>query len=127
LTNNFAEDTEINQGYFVQASYPILRHPIWGKRLTGIVVYNQLFHRGPQLDLDLNQTVNGTTYPSIGAYNTTAPRISTRIDKITGALNYQLTDHFIAKLEYSYWGLSRASNLATTDIYQGAMSLVVSF
>lgn len=127
LTNNFATDTEINQGYFVQASYPILRHPTWGKRLTGVVVYNQLFHRGPQLDLDLNQTVNGTTYSSIAAYNTLAPRVSTRIDKATVALNYQMTDHFVTKLEYSYWSLGRASTLPTTDIYQGAMSFVVSF
>lgn len=123
----FVQDTEINQGYFIQASYPILRHPRWGKRLTGVVVYNQLFHRGPQLDLFLNQTINGTTFNSIAGESPNAGRVSTRINKLTGALNYQMTEHFIGKLEYSYWSLGRSSTLPTTDIYQGAMSLVVSF
>jgi hypothetical protein len=124
---SFHQDFEINQGYFVQASYPIWRHPPWGKRLTAIVVYNQLFHRGPQLDLFQNATVDGVTYPSIAAYNGSGPRVSTRMDKFTGALNYKMSDHFITKFEYSYWSLGRASTQSTTDIYQGALSFVVSF
>lgn len=123
----FVRDFEINQGYFIQASYPLLRKPPVGKRLTAVFVYNQLFHRGPLLDLFTNETVNGTNFPSIAGFNQTNPRISTRIDKATGALNYQLTDHFTTKLEYSYWSLGRSSSLSTTDIYQGALSLVVSF
>ena len=120
-------DFEINQGYFIQTSYPLLRKPKYGKRLTGIVVFNQLFHRGPRLDLFNNQTINGTTYPSIAGFNSGGSRISTRIDKITFALNYQFTDHFASKYEYSYWNLGRSSSLSTTDIYQGALSLIVSF
>jgi hypothetical protein len=56
---------------------------------------------------------------------------------VTGAINYQVTDNFIAKLDYSYWGMGHSTtrllniptaNLSTIrDIYQGAFSLVVSF
>ncbi len=125
--NVLVRDFEDIYGYFVQASYPIWRKPRWGKRVTGIVVYNQMWRRGPQLDLFTDQTVNGTFFASIAAYNNRAPRIDTRIDKITFAVNWQVTDHVILKYDYSFWGLQRASTLFTTDIYQGALSIVGSF
>lgn len=120
-------DFEEMQGYFVQVSHPILRAPRWGKRVTVVAVYNQIFRRGPQLDLFLNQVVNGTLFPSIAAYNPSTARISTRIDKFTAAINYQMTDHIHSKFDYSYWSLRRATTLPSTDIYQGAFSLVLSF
>lgn len=120
-------DPEIHQGYFVQASYPIMRKPPYGKRLTGVAVFNQMFRRGSQLDLRLNQTVDGTLYPSIAAFNQGAPRISTRMDKVTGGLNWQVTDHIISKFDFSYWFLQRSTNEPRTDIYQGALSLVLAF
>ena len=50
------------------------------------------------------------------------------MDKLTAGLNYQLTDHFAVKGEYSYWFMSRAAAaLGGIDIYQGAFSIVSSF
>jgi len=121
-------DFEDLQGYFVQASFPLMRRPPRGKRLTAIIVFNQLFRRGPLLSLLNNQNVNGTLFPSVAVYGDLNPRISTRMDKITGALNYQLSDHFSVKTEYSYWFMSRAAaSLGGIDIYQGAFSIISSF
>ena len=123
-----ARDFEVHQGYYLQASFPILRHPRWGKRLSGVLVYNRMFRRGPLLDLLTNQTVNGVTFPSVAAFNTDAPRITRTITKYTGAVNYQLSEYFTGKLDYSYWVMSRSSTLTgVRDIYQLALSLVLSF
>ena len=124
---------EIHQGYFIQTSFPLLKKPRWGDRVTGILVFNQMFRRGPQLDLLLNYTdLKGTTFPSLLAYNVNAPYTTTRIDKYTGALNWQLTDHFFFKFDYSYWVMGRATNRSATsigrvDIYQGALSMALAF
>lgn len=129
----FKQDREINHGYFVQASFPILRTPRWGKRLTGILVFNQMFRRGPVLDLLLDEQVGGTTFPSVTASRNLPSRSTRRIEKFTAAVNYKLTDHFQMKFDYSYWKMNRAStrvspvSLGLVDIYQGAVSMVLGF
>jgi len=127
-----SRQTEFMQGYFIQAAAPLVRKPLWGQRVTGILVFNQMFRRGPQLDLLLNYNDGQTTYPSLLAYNPLTPFITTRIDKYTAAINYKLTDHFTAKFDYSCWMMHQATNispssLGTINIYQGAFSLVVGF
>ncbi len=119
-------------GYYVQAAFPILRKPRFGKRLTGVLVFNQMYRRGPLLDFLLNYNDGTTVYPSMTAANTTAPEVQTQIDKYTAALNYQLSEHFALKLESSYWVMGKstvvtATSLGNHDIYQGACSLVMGF
>jgi hypothetical protein len=126
---------EENYGYFLQAAFPILRKPPVGERLTGVFVFNQLYHRGPLLDFLLNvpdPANGGQIIPSMTAYKQGAPQVQTQIDKYTGALNYKLTDHFTAKFEYSYWAMAKSTVLSATstgnrNIYQTALSLVVGF
>ena len=128
----FARDFEVNRGYFIQLAAPILRHPSVGERLTGVLVFNQLFRRGPIQDLLLNQTLNGTVFPSANGLRPFPERATTRIDKYTAALNYQLSEHFALKFDYSYWTMGQASTRSVTslglvDIYQGAFSMVMGF
>ena len=125
-------DREIHHGYFLQASFPMIRAPAIGRRATGILVFNQMFRRGPILDLFLDTNVNGTTFSSINAIGASALRVTRRIDKYTAAINYQMTDHFVFKLDYSYWVMNRAStrsvnSLGLVDIYQLAFSMVLGF
>jgi hypothetical protein len=125
-------DTEINQGYFVQVAAPLIRHPRVGDRLTGILQFNQMFRRGPIQDLLLNATIDGVTYPSVNALRGDAGRATTSMEKYTAALNYQLSEHFALKGEYSYWTMGHAStrqvnSFGLVDIYQGAFSMVVGF
>jgi hypothetical protein len=119
-------------GYYTQAAFPILRNPPFGRRLTGVLVYNQMYRRGPLLDFLLNVNDGTTTFPSMTAVRAGATQVQTQIDKYTGALNYQLTEHFALKFEYSYWAMSKATVVTATslgnhDIYQVASSLVVGF
>jgi hypothetical protein len=119
-------------GYYVQAAFPIIRNPRFGRRLTGVVVYNQIYRRGPLLDFLLNYNDGTTTFPSLTGYRPGATQVQTQIDKYTGALNYQLAEHFALKAEYSYWTLRKAtvatvSSLGYHDIYQGAIALVMGF
>jgi hypothetical protein len=120
-------------GYYVQAAFPILRNPKFGRRLTGVLVYNQMYRRGPLLDFLLNYTdPAGTVWPSLTAVRADATQVQTQIDKYTAALNYQLTEHFAMKAEYSYWSMGKATVVSATslgnlDIYQGAFSLVMGF
>lgn len=124
----FARDYEEINGYFIQGAYPLIRKPTYGKRVTLVGVWNQMFRRGPLLELLLNQSINGTTFPSIAAWNPTEPRLSTRLDKWTVAIHYLLTDNFILKADYSYWLLgSSSSQVGLPNIYQGAFSAVLSF
>ena len=125
-------DWEINKGYFIQVSAPIIRRPRYGKRLTGILVFNQMFHRGPIQDLLLNQTLPSGTYPSVNAEQLFTPRATTQMEKYTAAINYQLTDHFALKSEYSLWALSRASirqpnSVGQDNIYQVGFAMVLGF
>jgi hypothetical protein len=128
----FTRDFEIDQGYYLQVSFPLVRKPRWGERVTGIVAFNQMFRRGPQLDLFLNAIADGTTYPSISAEAPGAARLSTRMDKFTAAVNYKLDEHFYLKLEYSYWIMGKASVISVSqdsipNVYQTALSLVAAF
>lgn len=123
---------DVNRGYFVQASYPILRHPIIGDRLTGVLVLNQMWRRGPNLDLFLNQTIDDTFYESVSALDPEGGRVTTRMEKYTAALNYKLSSHFWLKGEYSYWVMGNAStrsetSLGLVDIYQTAFAMVAAF
>ena len=126
---------EENYGYFLQAAFPVLRKPPFGERLTGVFVFNQMYHRGPLLDFLLNvpdPANGGSLIPSMTAYKAGASQVETQITKFTGALNYKLTDHFTAKFEYSYWTMGQSTVLSATslgahDIYQTALSLVVGF
>ncbi len=142
-------DFEINQGYYVQASYPIMKHPPFGRRLTGVLVVNQMWHRGPVEDLFLNQYANGTQYASLDALNPSGQRGTTQMDKYTVALNDRMSKHFWIKLEFSYWLLGRAvdgsvygnssssetnsvlaalpNDLGRVNVYQTALSFVVGF
>ena len=128
----FITDSEVNRGYFIQVSAPLVRKPKHGRRVTGVLVWNQMFRRGPNLDLFLNQTISGTTYPSVNAENPGAYLVTTRIDKYTAAVNWQLTKHFAFKTEYSYWTMGHAStrspsSIGLVDIYQTAFALVLGF
>lgn len=124
---------EVHQGFFIQTSFPLLKKPRWGDHVTGVLVFGQMYRRGEQLDLLLNYTdADGTTFPSLLAYDASAPYVTTRIDKYTAGVNWQLTDHFFLKGDYSYWVMGRATNrtetsLGLVDIYQGAVSLVLAF
>jgi hypothetical protein len=123
---------EIIHGFFVQTSFPLVKRPRIGDHVTGVLVFNQMYRRGPQLDLLLNYNDGTRIFPSLLAYNPRVPCITTRIDKYTAAVNYQLTDYFQLKFDYSYWVMANASNrsinsLGLVDIYQGAMSLVLAF
>lgn len=129
---NLVQDFEINQGYFIQAAFPLLRRPLWGRRVTGILVFNQMFRRGALLDLFLNHPIAGTVHPSLRAVDPGALRITTRMDKYTAAVNWQLTEHFWLKFDYSYWVMGRSSTVSARnpsfpDIYQGALSMVLGF
>ena len=119
-------------GYYVQAAFPLLRRPPFGKRLTGVLVYNQMYRRGPLLDFLLNYNDGATIFPSLTAFRADATRVQTQIDKYTGALNYQLSEHFALKFDYSYWTMGKATVASPTslgyhDIYQSAFSLVMGF
>lgn len=125
-------DFEVNRGWFVQVSAPILRHPRFGERLTGIFVYNQMERRGPIQDLLLNPIINGTTFPSVNGLRVDAERATTWMKKYTTALHYQLSEHFALKFDYSYWEMGHAStrsvnSLGLVDIYQGAFAMVMAF
>jgi hypothetical protein len=121
-------------GYYVQAAFPILRAPPFGRRLTGVLVYNQMYRRGPLLDFLLNypDPATGAVIPSLTGVRSNATQVQTQINKYTAALNYQLTEHFALKAEYSYWAMGKATvvtatSLGNLDIYQGAFSLVMGF
>lgn len=126
---------EENYGYFVQAAFPVMRRPPFGERLTGVLVFNQIYRRGPQLDFLLNvpdPANGGALIPSMTAFKSNSPNVQTQIEKISAALNHKLTDHFTLKFEYSYWFMGKATILSPTslgahDIYQTALSLVVGF
>lgn len=121
-------DFEDLNGYFVQVSFPIMRQPPRGRRLMGVLVWNQMFRRGPMLTLLNNLAIDGTLFPSVGGYNATTSRINTRMDKLTVGLNYQMTSHFSVKGDYSYWFMNRSTpELGGIDVYQGAFSIVASF
>lgn len=119
-------------GYYAQAAFPIMRNPPIGRRLTGVLVYNQMYRRGPLLDFLLNYNDGATTFPSMTAVRGGATQVQTQIDKYTAALNYQLSEHFALKAEYSYWAMAKstvvtATSLGNHDIYQGSLSLVMGF
>lgn len=126
---------EENYGYFLQAVFPVMRRPPVGERVTGVFVFNQMYRRGPLLDFLLNvpdPANGGDIIPSMTAYKVGSPQVQTRINKYTGALNWKLTDHFTAKLEYSYWAMANSTVLSATsmgnrNIYQTALSMVVGF
>lgn len=119
-------------GYFVQAAFPLLRRPPLGERVTGALVFNQLYRRGPLLDFLLNYDDGSAVFESLLAYRDGAPYVTRRIDKYTAAVNWRLSPRFAVKGEYSYWVMGRSTvrsetSLGLNDIYQGAMSLVVGF
>ncbi|MBI4061032.1 MAG: hypothetical protein HY403_06345 [Elusimicrobia bacterium] len=119
-------------GYFVQGAFPLLRRPPFGRRVTGLLVYNEMYRRGPLLDFLLNYNDGTTVFESMTAYRSGAPFVTRRIRKYTGGLHWQLSEHFAAKFEYSYWAMGRSTIRSTTslglnDIYQGAFSLVMGF
>jgi hypothetical protein len=119
-------------GYFVQGAFPLMRAPPYGRRLTGLLVYNEMYRRGPLLDFLLNFNDGTTTFESMTAYRTGAPFVTRRISKYTAGLHWLLAEHFAAKFEYSYWVMGASTirsetSLGLNDIYQGAFSLVMGF
>ena len=124
--------TEEQYGYFVQAAFPLMRKPPLGERLTGVLVFNQMYRRGPLQDFLLNYNDGVTTYPSLTATRADAPYVQRQIDKYTAAVNYQMSPHFALKFDYSYWAMAKSTvvteqSLGIHDIYQGAFSLVMGF
>lgn len=131
-TGTHTRQLEHLYGYFVQAAFPVMRKPPYGRRLTGLLVFNELYRRGPLLDFLLNFNDGTTTFDSMTAVRSGAPFVSTRIRKYTAGLHWQLSEHFAAKGEYSYWEMGKstvrsATSLGLNDIYQGAFSLVMGF
>jgi hypothetical protein len=119
-------------GHFTQAAFPILRKPAYGRRVTGLLAFSQMFRRGPLLDFLLNYNDAGTTIPSMNAYRRDAPYVTREIQKYTAAVHYELAQHFAAKFEYSYWVMGTstvrsANSLGVNDIYQSTLSLVMGF
>ena len=121
-------------GWFVQATFPLLRRPPVGRRVTGVLVYNDLRRRGPLLDFLLNyhDVGTGATFESMTAYRVNAPNVTRRIQKYTGGLHWQLSEHFALKGEYSYWVMGKSTvrsenSLGLNDIYQGAFSVIAGF
>ncbi|MDP3541593.1 MAG: hypothetical protein Q8T11_03905 [Elusimicrobiota bacterium] len=131
-TGTHTRQVEHLYGYFLQASFPLMRRPPWGRRVTGLLVYNEMYRRGPLLDFLLNFNDGTTTFESMTAYREGAPFVTRRIRKYTAGLHWQLAQHFAAKFEYSYWVMGKstvrsANSLGLNDIYQGAFSLVMGF
>lgn len=131
-TGTHTRQTEHLYGYFVQAAFPLMRRPPYGRRLTGVLVYNDMYRRGPLLDFLLNFNDGTTTFDSMTAYRPGTPFVTRRISKYTAGLHWQLADHFAAKFEYSYWVMGKSTIRSVTsqglnDIYQGAFSLVLGF
>ena len=131
-TTSHSRQVEHLYGYFVQAAFPLMRKPPYGKRVTGLIVYNEMYRRGPLLDFLLNFNDGTTTFDSMTAYRTTAPFVTRKISKYTGGLHWQLAEYFAAKFEYSYWVMGKSTirsetSLGLNDIYQGAFSLVLGF
>jgi hypothetical protein len=119
-------------GYFFQGAFPLMRNPPVGRRVTGVLVYNELYRRGPLLDFLLNFNDGTTTFDSMNAYRQGTPFVTRRISKYTSAVHWQLAEHFAAKFEYSYWVMGQSTVRSTTslglnDVYQGAFSLVMGF
>lgn len=124
--------SEVLYGYFVQAAFPLLRKPPLGKRLTGVLVYNQMYRRGPLVDFLLSYNDGSTVFPSLTGVRADAPYVLRQINKYTAAANYQMSEHFALKFDYSYWSMGKSTvvteqSLGTHDIYQGALSLVMGF
>jgi hypothetical protein len=131
-TGTHTRQVEHLYGYFVQAAFPLMRKPPYGKRLTCLLVYNEMYRRGPLLDFLLNFNDGTTVFDSMTAVRPDAPFVSTRIRKYTAGLHWQLSEHFAAKGEYSYWEMGKSTvrsptSLGLNDIYQGAFSLVMGF
>ncbi len=132
-----AESAEEDYGYFVQASAPIIRHPKYGKDVMGVLVYNQMYRRGPVEDLLDNQTLDGTFYSSVSALNPANGYATSMMNKYTAAIDWQLSDHFWLKFEYSYWDLHNTATSAytfasipgyrLTNVYQSGTSIVMAF
>ena len=131
------ESAEENYGYFVQASAPLIRHPKFGKDVMGVLVYNQMYRRGPVEDLLDNQTLDDTLYPSVTAINPANGYATSVMDKYTAAIDWQISDHFWFKLEYSYWNLRGIATSAYTytsvpgyrldNVYLTGTSIVMAF
>lgn len=131
-TGTHTRQLEHLYGYFIQASFPLMRRPPWGRRVTGLLVYNEMYRRGPLLDFLLNFNDGTTTFESMTAYRDGTPFVTRQIRKYTAGLHWQLARHFAAKFEYSYWVMGKstirsANSLGLNDIYQGAFSLVMGF
>lgn len=129
---SFTRQQEHFYGWFVQGAFPLMRRPPVGRRLTGVLVWNEMYRRGPLLDFLLNYNDGTTTYESMTAYRADAPFVTRRIEKYTAGAHWQLADHFAAKFEYSYWVMGKSTvrsptSLGLNDIYQGAFSLVMGF
>lgn len=131
-TGTHSRQLEHLYGYFVQASFPLMRRPPAGRRVTGLLVYNEMYRRGPLLDFLLNFNDGTTTFESMTALRSDAPFVTRQIRKYTAGLHWQLAEHFAAKFEYSYWVMGKstirsANSLGLNDIYQGAFSAVMGF
>lgn len=135
LTAELPETTEIHWGYYVQASFPIAGRAFLRKlkakgRVLGVLGYNFMQRRGWELE---NRNAADTTTGRFilngveffqfntppGCVNSPGCRgrtVVSNVQKYTAAVNYQMTDFFGLKFEYSYWDLATQRDLDQTAV-----------
>jgi hypothetical protein len=132
LTVDLPNRLEVNWGYYVQAAFPIHK-PAWltdlglEGRLIGVLGYNWMQRRGPELErLSAGDVpgqrflVNGVEFSQINAL--TGNHIVRSLSKYTVAINDKITDFFTIKLEFSYWAIQ-----VDRDVNQLALAAVLQF
>lgn len=131
---DFAQNTallptkvETNKGYYLQTTFPVWRNPPRGKKILGILALNRLERIGPNLIFSKNP--NPEDRMPIAAFSNPESSIKTSMNKYTGGLNFQITDNFMIKAEYSHWRIRvpKVFDSTQTDIKQTALSWVFSF
>ena len=118
-------------GYFLQTSFPVLRKAPVGKRVTGIVVFNQVVRRGPQLDLFLNYN-DGNDLPVSAGVQQPSPDRHAMDRQIHRGAQLGIDRSFFSQvrlfvLDHGKIHDPLESSLGLVDIYQTAFSMVMSF
>lgn len=134
-TSNLLSKTEINKGYYLQTAFPIWTKPWFGKKVLGILAFNHLERRGPELVFSVNP--QPTNQLPITAFSFSEKRINTSINKYTGGMNFKINKNLTLKTEYSYWDINvppiefrdpfQTVLTPQKDIYQTGISWVLSF
>lgn len=132
ITVDLPRRHEANWGYYVQGAFPIHQPSFLGQwrlpgRLIGVLGYNWMQRRGPELErLNAEKLpsrrflVNGVEFFQINAL--TGRRIVRNMEKYTFAINDRVTDFLSIKLEFSTWVIQ-----AGRDLTQLALAAVLQF